>query len=105
VPVMQRKRWYPTALRLADGSILVAGHGFNPVAVPDTARTRERCDVDDAAGTVTWRSYGGSSLLTNLMGGCHTGVLLDLQIYPRMHQLVSGDVFATLSNTEILKFN
>jgi len=105
-PDMQRDRWYPTAVRLPDKSILVAGHGFNPVAVPDSAQTRERCDVDDVAGTVTWRSYAGAHLLNNLSGsGCGVESLVDLQVYPRMHQLVSGDLFASLSETEILSFD
>lgn len=106
VPDMQRDRWYPTAIRLADKSILVTGHGYNPVAVPDSAQTRERCDVDDVAGTVTWRHYDGSALLNNLSGsGCGILALVDLQVYPRMHQLVSGDVFASLSQTEVLRLN
>ena len=103
VPDMQRSRWYPTAIRLADTSILVTGHGYNPVAVPDSAQTRERCDVDDLAGTVTWRSYNGQSLLNNLVGsGCGITSLADLSVYPRMHQLITGDVFASLSFTEVL---
>ena len=106
MPPMQRDRWYPTAVRLADGSILVAGHDFNPVAVPHTAQTRERCDVDDVAGTVTWRSYDGSTLLNNLRGtSCHTSALLDLETYPRMHQLVNGDVLAWFVDADVLQFN
>ena len=106
VPDMQRSRWYPTAVRLPDKSILVAGHGFNPVSVPDSAQTRERCDVDDVAGTVTWRSYNGSLLLNNVVGsGCGINSLVDLQVYPRMHQLINGDMFASLSQTEVLHFD
>jgi len=106
VPMMQRDRWYPTALRLADGSILVAGHGNNPVAVPNSGETRERCDVDDAAGTVTWRIYGGSSLLKNVVGStCHSSSLADLEIYPRMHPLISGEIFASLAYTNVLTLN
>ena len=106
MPPMQRDRWYPTAVRLADGSVLVAGHDFNPVAVPHSAQTRERCDVDDVAGTVTWRSYAGSTLLTNLRGtSCHTSALLDLETYPRMHQLINGELLAWFVEADVLSFN
>lgn len=106
MPPMQRARWYPTAVRLADGSILVAGHGFNPVAVPDSAQTRERCDVDDVAGTLTWRTYNGSSLLTNVVGSsCGVSSLLHLYTYPRMYQLLSGDVFAFYVEADVLSLN
>jgi hypothetical protein len=53
------------------------------VAVPDSAQTRERCDVDDVAGTLTWRTYNGSSLLTNVVGSsCGVSSLLHLYTYP-----------------------
>jgi hypothetical protein len=110
VPPMQRARWYPTAVRAFDGSIVVTGHAANPVLVPASSKTRERADVDDIAETVTWRQYSGSALLNNLLEGgpgleCSGTVLADLLNYSRMHQLISGDLFASAGASHVLSFD
>ena len=66
---MAHARWYPTALRLADGRVL-AFSGNSPLA--------EEVEVFDGIGT--WNGIGGANRAFG-------------ELYPGMHLLPSGEIF------------
>lgn len=86
---MSRQRWYPTALALADGSILVSGHFDLPAgAGPKTVEAFDRWTSD--AG---WSTTPLPNKTIKLSSGACSDSLLVITDYPRTFVLAhSGEV-------------
>lgn len=115
LPPMAFARWYPTAIRIGDGSIVVAGHAHEP---DETAsQYRERVDVIDGSNDISWRTYTDpqpdpdetKAYLLNEVGpinpngdSCDSTDVHDFGIYPRLSLLTDGNLMSTDASPRVL---
>jgi len=95
---MSCERWYPTATRLVDGTILVEGHEQYPVYPVPTGETRDLATITYTQGvpSATWESASPNVAVNHRTDGCSpTPGTFAINEYPRQHALSTGKVFWT----------